>query len=109
MNHIERVTKRRFIHTLFGSPVVTGKLFKDNDDLRFHIYKHNPILEALYDRALAKDSHGFWEIFKRVNQDDIVVVIHLFFLFLQANAPAKTLTWFKDELVEEKHHPYMQG
>lgn len=87
---------------------MTGKLFKDSEDIRFHIHKHNPILEALYERAIAKDSDGFWSIFKRVNQGDIVVVIHLFFLFLEANAPAQTLTWFKDQMVDEKHHPYMQ-
>ncbi|MDV2994968.1 MAG: hypothetical protein N4J56_004622 [Chroococcidiopsis sp. SAG 2025] len=108
MNDIEKTAKRRFIHTIFGSPAVTWQLFKDSDDLAFYIHKHNPLLDVLYHRAIAKDSSGFWSVFQRVNKDDVVMVIHLCYLNLQTNAPTHTLNWLKDELINERHHPYMK-
>lgn len=100
--------KREVIMSEFESPTILAVLNSDGA-MDAVLLVHKPTIDKLTEKALAKDSAGFWRLMSSIDdkmtQAKVAVMIYYCFKDFYPDA----FDWYITQMVQAKDVPYLRG
>jgi hypothetical protein len=97
--------KRELILSVFESPENLNRLLPNDAVLDDVLSQHQPTIQKLLQKALAKDSKGFWGVFKAIDDETTKARIALMIYYCYKDFYPEVYKWFVKQMVEGKDVP----